>query len=84
MESDPIRRQLKSFLADLFFVHDVPGQSYTIAPVKIELWSEKWHQVNDIIEKLGGGWVKSTKFSNGHWRIPRCTSLERIRSAFKK
>jgi hypothetical protein len=73
MESDRIRKELASYLTDLNFVHEGP------AGATVEYLGERetdqgwlhWYEINDAIKRLGGSWVKATKYTESHWRIPK-------------
>jgi len=79
MESDPVRKLLKPYLADLEILHDDPG-GCTVAPWNIEYCDSRWHEINDAIKQLDGSWIKATRFSKGHWRIPRLQNRAKIGS----
>ncbi len=31
----------------------------------------RWFEINRAITKLGGSWVKGTRYTKAHWRIPK-------------
>ena len=72
MHNDATRKALEAYLPDLEIIHDDPT-GCTVAPYKIQFGDNKWCKVNYVISQLGGVWVKSTRFTKGHWRIPKNT-----------
>ena len=73
MHRDPIRKALEPYLADLDILRD------DVAGVTVKLFRNfdddkaylRWYEINDAIKKLGGSWVKATKYTKAHWRIPK-------------
>lgn len=63
----PIRKALGRYLQDLDIAHDVGD--CVVNPTRF--LDDKWHEINETIEKLGGSWIKATKHTQGHWRIPK-------------
>lgn len=63
-----IRKALESHLSNLDITPDDAG-GYTIVPHKIEFQDDKWYEINDVIKKLHGSWVKATKFTRAYWKI---------------
>ncbi len=75
MPSDPIRKALAPYLADLLFLRE-DAEGVIVKPVRDLHNSDDesflyWYKINDVIRKLGGSWVKDRKYTKGHWRIPR-------------
>ncbi len=64
---------LEPYLADLDILRgDVEG--CTVKPYR-NFDDDKnylrWYAINNAIKKLGGMWIKPTRFTVGHWRIPK-------------
>ena len=73
MDHDAIRKALEPYLADLDILRDdVAG--VTVKPFRTfddDKSFLRWYEINDAIKKLGGSWVKATKYTKAHWRIPK-------------
>lgn len=78
MDSDAIREALAPYLADVDILrYDVGG--CTVKPFRSFEDDEgflRWYEINDAINKLGGSWIRATKYTKGHWRIPRDQSRD--------
>jgi hypothetical protein len=73
MHRDPIRKALEPYMADVDILHDDPG-GVTVKPYRDSTDDKsflRWYEINSTINRLGGSWVKATRFTEGHWRIPK-------------
>jgi hypothetical protein len=82
LESDPIRRALKQYLADLEIIRDDPGgvtvtTSSDLRNSDNESRFLEWYAINAIVSGLGGRWIGATKWSRGHWRVPHENTAKR-------
>lgn len=72
-DRDAIRRALAPFLSDVDILRDDVG-GCTVKPYRYADDDEsflRWYEINDAIKKLGRSWVKGSKYTSGHWRIPK-------------
>jgi len=72
LESDRVRKVLEPYLSDLDIVRDDVG-GCTVKPfrnVDDDKSFLQWYKIDRAIRKLHGSWVKPTRFTKGHWRIP--------------
>ena len=75
MDRDPTRKALAPYLSDLLFVReDAAGD--IVQPLRDLRNSDDesflyWYKINNSIRRPGGSWVSVTKYSHGHWRIPK-------------
>jgi hypothetical protein len=76
MHSDPIRKALEPYMADLEIRRDYL-QGLMVAfhgdRDKDDATWLRWYKINSRINRLGGRWVKATRWERAHWRIPRET-----------
>lgn len=73
MDHDAIRKALAPYLSDVDILRD-DASGCTVKPFRSfdgDKGFLRWYEINDAIRKLGGSWVKGTRFTKGHWRIPR-------------
>lgn len=73
MHRDPIRKALAPYLSELLFPRE-DAAGILIKPLRDATDDKsflRWYEINDRIKRLGGSWVKPTKFTDGHWRIPK-------------
>lgn len=81
MNHDAIRKALAPYLSDVDILRDdVAG--VTVKPFRDSLHDEsdesflRWFEIDRAIGKLGGTWMRATKYTKGHWRIPTDPSRE--------
>ena len=73
MDHDAIRKALEPYLSEV----DIPRDDVagvTVKPFRTfddDKGFLRWYEINDAIKKLGGSWVKATKYTKAHWRIPK-------------
>jgi hypothetical protein len=73
MNHDPIRKALEPYLGELGILRDDAG-GVTVKPFRdstVDKSFLRWYEINAGINRLGGSWVKATRFTEGHWRIPK-------------
>ena len=74
MNGDTIRKALEPYLSDVDITRDDVSDC-TVKPFRKFEGDEgflRWYANNDLItHKLGGSWIRATKYTKARWRMPK-------------
>lgn len=73
MDADRVRSVLEQYLSDLEFPREDAG-GILVKPLFSQSTDEgflHWAKIDRVVSRLGGSWIKASRYMEGHWRMPK-------------